>query len=144
MTRFVEIPPHSRLIYSGDPIPIVQTWHYDKTEDEKAKSSASFWNKFDYILIEPGEEENQVRTASGNPEIWAEFDSVEGFAGLKILRPGDEAVGLVEERLLRAVAGSRGLEIWNGARDFARRVLTRGWWVEVRMEPKIKILRRVG
>lgn len=144
VTRFVEIPPHSRLIYSGDPIPIVQTWHYDKTEDEKAKSSASFWNKFDYILIEPGEEENQVRTASGNPEIWAEFDSVEGFAGLKILRPGDEAVGLVEERLLRAVAGSRGLEIWNGARDFARRVLTRGWWVEVRMEPKIKILRRVG
>lgn len=75
--------------------------------------------------------------------MWADFESIDGFAGLKVLRPGDEAVGAVEERFIQAVVGPHGPRIWAEARDFARRTLTRGWWVKVKMEPKIKILQRV-
>lgn len=147
VTRFLEIPPQSRLLHSRsspNSIPTLQTWQYDKTEDETVKSSASFWSRFDYLLIEPGDEEAKIRAASGQPDIWADFEVVNGFAGLKVLRPGDEAAGVVEERLLRAVVGLQGPRLWAVARDFARRTVTRGWWAEVRMEPMIKILRRIG
>lgn len=143
VTRFLEIPPQPGLMHSTlDPIPPPQSWKYDKTEDETVKSSATFWSKFDYLLIEPGDEEARVRAASWKPDMWTDFESTDGFAGLKVLRPGDRAVGVIEERFLRAVVGPHGPRVWTEARDFLRRTLTRGWWVEVRMEPKIKILQR--
>lgn len=146
VTRFTEIPPQPRLIYNADSIPTIQTWHYDKTEDETVKSSPSFYKKFDYILIEPGKEENKLAhgSASEEHELWVPFKDVEGFAGLRVLRSGDEAEGEVEGRILGAVVGSRGPRLWASVRDFARRVVTRGWWVEVRMEPKIYIFTRIG
>lgn len=134
VTRFLETPtPPSQN----------STWEYDKTENETLKATSSFWSQFDYLLIEPGEEESKIRSLSG-PGHWEDMDVIEGFAGLRIVGPGDGAVGAVEERVLRRFVGEYGTRAWREGRDFARRVITCGWWVEVRMEPKIKILGRAG
>ncbi|KAG2418202.1 hypothetical protein HFD88_001303 [Aspergillus terreus] len=143
VTRFLEMPGFSdetatTSIREDDST----TWKYDKTEDEKLKASPSFWHQFDYILVEPSEGAKVV-SLSDSPGAWEEVETVDGFAGIRIIRPGDEAPGVVEERVLGKFVGEHGVRLWEMGRDFARRVVTRGWWVELRMEPKIKILRRV-
>lgn len=147
VTHFLEAPAEPRRVHarshSGPGLAsVLQTFRYDKTENETVKASPDFWESFDYLLIEPGDEESRIRDVTGGSVIWDEDGVVDGFAGLKVLAPGEEAAGLAEERLLRAMFGSDGPRLWGMARDLARRSLTRGWWVEVRMEPRIKILRR--
>lgn len=137
VTRFLESPQSVSSDIENPP-----TWRYDKTEDEKLKSEASFWDQFDYLLVEPGEGA-KVIALSSVPQAWEEVEAVEGFAGMRVIRPGEKAVGAVEERVLQRLVGERGVHLWEAARGFARRMVTRGWWVEVRMEPKIQILRRV-
>lgn len=149
VTRFLETPTYRRLLRvpsasSAEPIPTLQTFQYNKTEDEAAKASPAFWSRFDYLLIEQGDEENTIRDAAGKSAVWRDESVATAFAGLKVLAPGEEAAGLAEERLLHAVSGSYGPHAFGAAREFARRSVTMGWWVEVRMEPRIKILRRVG
>lgn len=112
------------------------SWHYDKTEDEPTKSSPTFWSQFDYVLVEPSEESEKILGS------WEVVDTVDGFAGLRIVRPSDEAVGAVEEKVIAYVLGDEGVRLFEKARGFVRDVITKGWWVEVRMEPKIRILRR--
>ncbi|KAF7585075.1 dolichyl-P-Man:Man(7)GlcNAc(2)-PP-dolichol alpha-1,6-mannosyltransferase, partial [Aspergillus hancockii] len=68
ITRFLENP-------SG--------WTYDKTENETLKAMPAFWSQFDYLLIEPGEEESRVRSVSA-PGYWVDVDVVEGFAGVRV------------------------------------------------------------
>ncbi|PYI12362.1 alpha-1,6-mannosyltransferas-like protein [Aspergillus sclerotiicarbonarius CBS 121057] len=136
VTRFLQQPS------SSNPHDTTPVWHYDKTENETTKSTSSFWSQFDYVLIEPGEETEKLVAAS-NSEQWEAVDTVDGFAGLRIVRPGDEAVGAVEERVLGRVLGAEGVRLWEMGRKFVREVVTKGWWVELRMEPKIRILRQV-
>ena len=64
------------------------------------------------------------------------------------MKPGEEAAGVVEEGILRAILGPKAdelgvLGLWESFRDGLRRVVTKGWWVEVRMEERIRILARV-
>lgn len=139
VTRFLETPAEPRTLYPPDsPQPMVQTWHYDKTEDEAVKSAPAFWDRFEYILVEGGEEE-RVRDVSGLR--WEGVKTVGGFGGVKVLRPGQEpreSEGVFMSRFV----GVYGYRVYEGIRGLGRSV-TRGWWVEVRMEPKIKILRRI-
>ncbi|KAI9932860.1 hypothetical protein ASPWEDRAFT_166512 [Aspergillus wentii DTO 134E9] len=152
VTRFLQLPPsESPLVHlPGSPdgsIPALQSghsiWKYDKTEDEATKSTASFWEQFDYVLVEPGDEEKKVLAASGHPDQWEVVDAVDGFAGLRFLRPGVDATGQVEKKVLHSIFGQEGVRLWESGREFVRRSVTRGWWAEIRMEPKIKILRHV-
>lgn len=91
-----------------------------------------------------------------NPLEWEVVDVVWGFAGIGVVRPGQVGSGggggggnggdggrRIEEDVIRSILGSEGVRAWRGGREFARRFLTRGWWVEGKMEPKIKIMRRV-
>ena len=149
ITRFLETPMP----------PLEPTkWKYDKTENETIKAASSFWAQFDYILIEPsGPEESTLQSLSrttsdsnphSSPSTWEDVQVVDGFAGVRIVRPGEEARGSVEESVLRSLTGDSNASQWvvwlfEEGRDFARRVFTRGWWVELRVEPKIKIMRRV-
>ncbi|KAE8383567.1 Alg9-like mannosyltransferase family-domain-containing protein [Aspergillus bertholletiae] len=135
VTRFLQMP--------NPPDNLSPAWTYDKTENETLKSTSSFWAQFDYLLIEPGEEETKIRSLSG-PDRWEEVDVIEGFTGLRVIRPGEEAVGTVEERVLTKFIGENGAQVWRAGRDFARRAVTRGWWIEVRMDPRIKILGRAS
>ncbi|KAL4896759.1 Alg9-like mannosyltransferase family-domain-containing protein [Aspergillus ambiguus] len=143
VTRFLETPsfPDKTVSHSA-PEDRPTTWKYDKTEDQKLKSSPSFWDQFDYILVEPSEGEKVVSLAD-SPGTWEDVETVTGFAGMKIIRPGDKAVGAVEGRVLDKFVGQQGVRLWEMGRELARRVVTRGWWVELTMEPKIKIMRRV-
>ncbi|GKZ38840.1 dolichyl-P-Man:Man(7)GlcNAc(2)-PP-dolichol alpha-1,6-mannosyltransferase, partial [Aspergillus brasiliensis] len=90
VTRFLQHPSTSSPLFSESLTP----WHYDKTEDETTKSSPAFWSQFDYALVEPGEETEKILAASESASAsgsWEVVDTVDGFAGLRIVRPGDEA-----------------------------------------------------
>lgn len=98
-------------------------WVFDKTEDQKVLLEPGFWRRFDYVLVEdPGR-------AIG---AWEVVDFVEGLAGVRVVRPGDgennENVGDVG--ILRQIE------------RFGRKWITKGWWVRVKMEPKVKILKK--
>lgn len=136
VTRFLQHPPATG-------------WHYDKTEDETVKDSPEFWNQFDYVLVEASpdpeysdSDESQLRGALPGSQ-WRTAETVDGFAGISVLRPGVAADGTAEGRLLGLLGGERLAGLYGCLRDVVRRVVLRGWWVELKMRPKIKVLERV-
>lgn len=136
VTRFLQHPPSTG-------------WRYDKTEDENIKSTGKFWEQFDYILVEASSDpdyvdgdETQLRGALP-ASSWRTAETVDGFAGLSILKPGVPADGTAERRLLELLGGERVTRLYGDLRDVVRRVVLRGWWIELRMRPKIKVLERV-
>jgi len=119
-------------------------WFYDKTDvgtgSGKVVGDKSFWERFDYALVEAGHE----ASALGN---WQVVDVVEGYAGVGMVKrdvPEKEREKKAKEfwkgqgRGLEMVV--EGLEVVEG---LLRRYVTGGRWVEVKMEPKIKIMRKV-
>jgi alpha-1,6-mannosyltransferase len=115
-------------------------WSYDKTGDESLKSTSEFWDRFDYVLAE---DELDIVSRVTGPSRWEIFDVANGFGGIRVLPPGEKGTGTVERDLLAALLGNRGAQLWDRGKDLARRYVTRGWWVEMKVEPKIKILKRV-
>ena len=121
-------------------------WHYDKTENETLLLHPTFWDEFDYVLAERPEK------AIG---AWEIVHTVEGFAGIGFLRPGEivaNGAEFVEQKLdgdtnWKDEPGKRlqlGLElVWTTYENLMRRWITGGWWVHTKMEPKIRILKRV-
>lgn len=151
VTRFLEMPPPESPLFdlpgSADgSIPPIRSgstrWVYDKTEDQNQKATRHFWNLIDYALLEP-HEEGFVLASSRDPDKWRVVEVVDGFAGVRILHPDQASTGKVEDSIVRYVLGDKGVEFWHHIRDFVRKYVTRGWWAEVRMEPKIKILKHV-
>lgn len=142
VTRFLE--NHSGLQTVSDVLITHDTlqgriWAYDKTEDPSVLLDPMFWTKFDYVLAERPEK------VIGS---WAVEHVVYGFGGVRLLRPGEESGLLVklldntrakvaarQDWTLRVATGWRGLE------QILRNSLLRGHWAEIRMEPKIHILR---
>lgn len=136
VTRFLQHPPSTG-------------WTYDKTEDESIKATGKFWDQFDYVLVEASSnpeyvdsDEMQLRNALPGSR-WRVAETVHGFAGVSILRPGVPADGAAERRALRLVGGERLLGLYETVTDVVRRVVSRGWWVELRMSPRIKVLERM-
>ena len=142
VTRFLQQPAppdnHSATV-----------WSYDKTEDPAVLRSPSFWNEFDYALTESPE------SIPGN---WTTVATISGFAGVKLLRPGNDADGMREQlgslstrQLMRSWwADVRNLGVlhsagrtWNFAEVLGRK-FTRGYWVRPRMEEKLWVVRREG
>ncbi|KAL4792542.1 Alg9-like mannosyltransferase family-domain-containing protein [Aspergillus venezuelensis] len=137
------------------------SWSYDKTPPPRLPGSEevnpAFWSRFDYVVLEPSEAE-ALLSLSGQPNeyahsrkyAWHLVDAVSGFAGVRVIRPGEEANGEVEEGIIKWVVGEEGkvmgvdvLGFWRSGRDLARKA-TRGWWIEVKMEERIRILGRTG
>lgn len=116
-----------------------RTWVYDKTEDPAVLLDPLFWAKFDYVLAERPEK------IIGN---WAIVHVVYGFGGVKLLKPGERSGGSFEE-----VVDDHGItkagddwtenvaRMWKGLEGVLRQKVLQGYWVEVRMEPRIRILR---
>jgi alpha-1,6-mannosyltransferase len=116
-----------------------RTWAYDKTEDPAVLLDPLFWAKFDYVLAERPEK------VIGS---WAVVHVVYGFGGVKLLKPGERSGALVEE-----VSGDVGTadvqvdwtekvaEVWRKMEGLLRQRVLGGYWFEVRMEPRIRILR---
>lgn len=143
MTRFLEAhngPQNQRSLYS---------WSYDKTESLDVLLDPLFWSRFDYVLAERPEK------VIGS---WEVVSVVRGFGGVRVLRPGEgsgqeEVEGVEEggqesgkeEGLGEEEGGldwtDKTARIWKGLEGILRQPLLRGWWVEARMEPRIRILR---
>lgn len=125
-------------------------WVYDKTEDEERLLDPLFWQGFDYALAERPER------VIGS---WQVLSIVEGYAGIAIMRP--------EEGLGETMEDVRGVQkVWmestwrEDALGTARRWLdelsvgrlqslirtyvTGGWWVRMKTEPRIRILKRAS
>ncbi|OAX84651.1 hypothetical protein ACJ72_00987 [Emergomyces africanus] len=159
VTRFLQKPPPASplLVLPGSPngkIPELrsgaQRWVYDKTDPavvgaiEKADAER-FWASFDYLLVEV---EDGVH--SDRPGRWEVVDEISSFRGVRVLRPGEEfgsggSGGMVEveEDILGRLFGDKAVDGWRWIKRIGRKYLTRGWWVEVRIVPRIRVLRRV-
>lgn len=116
-----------------------RTWTYDKTEDPGALLDPMFWTKFDYVLAERPER------VIGS---WAVVHVVYGFGGVKLLKPGEESGSPVEP--LYDMSGTdvdvkkdwtaQVAAAWHELEERLRNSLLKGYWAEIRMEPKIRIL----
>ncbi|KAL8870948.1 MAG: hypothetical protein Q9174_003123, partial [Haloplaca sp. 1 TL-2023] len=113
-------------------------WIYDKSEDEQKLLDPLFWERFDWVLAE------RVERVIGK---WEVMDTVEGYGGLQVLRPGDDVredsavIGGNEKAIGWSRSMTRVRDIMTMAQSYGRKA-TRGWWIALRMEPRIKILRR--
>ena len=123
-------------------------WVYDKTEDEEKLLDPLFWEGFDYALAERPER------VIGS---WHVLSTVEGYSGIAIMRPeeGWDQVGedvravrkLWTESMwredglgtVRKLVSEIGLRRWESV---MREFVTRGWWVRMKMEPRIRILKK--
>lgn len=125
-------------------------WVYDKTEDEAKLLDPLFWERFDYALAERPER------VIGS---WQVLSTVESYAGIAIMRP--------EEGWEQAMDDVRALQIlwmespWRKdgpgtARKWVsevslgklesviRKFVTKGWWVRMKMEPRLRILKKAS
>lgn len=109
-----------------DAVPFV----FDKTEEPSTLRSPDFWSKFDYLLLE------DPAKAIGS---WESVGLVQGFGGVEILKPGmdaDDALETGEGQIL-----GRGATV-KKIREMIRPLIG-GWWIGPKMEPRIRILKRV-
>ena len=144
VTRFMEIPPPSPLLGGEGPF-----WIYDKEENEQRLLNPLFWEGVDYVITEAPER------VIGR---WQILDTVGAYVGWSILRPGidcREAVSwkVIEEacRLaLEDVKVRRSVNsLWECAdasygkvEELVRERITKGWWVKMKMEPQLRILKK--
>jgi alpha-1,6-mannosyltransferase len=137
LTRFLEARDET-VNEDGTP-----QWVFDKTEDPITLLKPDFWSQFDYVITESPE-----RTIGK----WQIVSDINSFNGVKILKPG-EAHTL--PRGLEHTQGSHSLydsddharwgavlTWWTRFENFMREKVTGGWWVAVRMEPRLSILTR--
>lgn len=134
LTRFLEDRSANTTNVVGDSA--TPLWVFDKTDDAQKLLDPLFWDSFDYAVAEHPER------AIGK---WQIVDVVRGYAGIRIVRPGmmlDQRS--LEERFQTGTVLklSPWEERWIAIAEWARHRLTRGWWIMVRMEPKLRILRR--
>ena len=142
VTRFMERAPPALGDERG------AFWVYDKTEEEEKLLDPLFWQGFDYALAERPER------VIGS---WHVIGTAHGYAGIAIMRPDEDAEQVIED--VRAVRDlwmeSQWREDWMGTartwlmsvgrvESLFRRFVTRGWWVRMKTEPRIRILKRAG
>lgn len=141
VTRFLESHSGSQSVLDVLEIEDIlqkRTWGYDKTEDPSALLDPMFWVKFDYVLAERPEK------VIGS---WAVVRVVYGYGGIRFLKPGEKSGSPVEplyDGSGQAVVGenwtAKVAAAWNTLEELMRDRILKGYWVEVRMEPRIRIL----
>ncbi|TKA54219.1 hypothetical protein B0A49_10374 [Cryomyces minteri] len=119
-------------------------WVYDKTDDKAQLLHPAFWARFDYALVERPEK------AIGK---WEVLDTVYGYSGVGLTskstipseaasaKHGDDDGEGRPGRAVKELLG-RGAEVWEMVKKVLMHRVTGGRWVEVRTEPKIRILKR--
>jgi alpha-1,6-mannosyltransferase len=136
LTRFLEA--RDETTRDGSP-----QWVFDKTEDPATLLNPDFWSQFDYVITETPE-----RTIGK----WRIIRKIKSFNGIQILKPSDASTksdGPEHDEGLN-LGGSlddygrwgQVLKRWVQLEEFMREKVTRGWWVKVRMEPRLSILKK--
>ena len=129
-TRFLQQPLPSPLPASGLEKEGKVFWIYDKTEENLKLLDPSSWHNVDYALAE------RLEKAIGDWEI---LDTMDGFAGFLPVFPGMDMCQYKESKDLVSIRPT----LYGKFECFVRQHVSRGWWVKVRMEPKIRILKRI-
>ncbi|MDI1488259.1 MAG: alpha-1,6- mannosyltransferase [Ramalina farinacea] len=159
ITRFLEIPPP---LSSPPPLaaatgtnvsslsPSGPLWLYSKTESPSQLLDPTFWRTIDYALT------STPHLVIGS---WEVLGTVSAYAGLA-LSPPTESPHLLPEQtefekwmqmLQDADVGKSRMErlgdrvgkVWGWVERVMRRRVTGGWWVKVRREEVLRILKRV-
>jgi alpha-1,6-mannosyltransferase len=136
LTRFLEARSEE---IDGKP-----QWIFDKTENGTALLEPEFWTKFDYVLTE-----NLERTI-GN---WNIVSTIKAFDGVQLLKPGEAVGGPGLEQgegdssMYSLETGEKYRKIlrwWIPVENFTRKTITRGWWIRLRMKPKLYVLKKTA
>jgi len=125
VTRFLEA--------RGETIGSSPKYRFDKTENQTALLDPLFWTQFDYAIVEHPER------CIGK---WEAVDVVTAFNGIQIIRPGGDLGPETTTEHLFLDNKRENWQVWNDFGEMMRRKVTRGWWISLHMEPKIKILKR--
>jgi alpha-1,6-mannosyltransferase len=146
VTRFLQQP---QILHSAngneEDASIGTKWEYDKTEDPILKSTPAFWSNIDYAIIED-EELKQLQSHSSDLESWEVIDTIVGFGGFRLIKPSapsqqHDDSSSIEIDALRRIAGEKGVDYYKIMRDEITRRLTRGYWVEMSLVPRIRIVK---
>ncbi len=121
-------------------------WIYDKTEDPEKLGNPKFWEYFDYVLVEDPKSVPEL----GTGKEWEVVDVVHGFAGVKFVGPGNARREDEETPVSAQKAGASKNNVvignmytlWRRMEGLMKRYVTNGWWIQIKMEPKIRILQR--
>jgi alpha-1,6-mannosyltransferase len=125
VTRFLEA--------RGETIDGNPKYRFDKTENQTALLDPLFWKDFDYALVEHPER------CIGK---WEAVDVITAFSGIQIVRPGGVIGPETTTEHLFLDDKKENWQAWNDLGEVMRRKMTKGWWITLHMEPKIKILKR--
>ncbi|KIW03983.1 uncharacterized protein PV09_04814 [Verruconis gallopava] len=129
LTRFLE--DRSNLTESGSP-----RWIFDKTEDEQKLLDPAFWDQFDYVIVEKPER------VIGKFTI---VDLVRGYGGIQVKRPGEMLDNRsFEDRFVggKILKPEPWEQKWIDLGGWAREKFTKGWWPMVKMETKLRIMKK--
>lgn len=145
VTRFLQQPQNFNSVSEVEKDATIGTkWEYDKTEDPILKSKPAFWSNIDYALIED-HEFKELQSHSSDPESWEVIDTIFGFGGFKLLKPSaptqHDDRSSIEINAIRRIAGDKGVDYYKKLRDEITRRLTRGYWVEMSLVPKIRVVK---
>lgn len=139
VTRFLQIPPPPMLSRLGGHDDDRKAggstlWIYDKSEDPDRLLHPAFWEDFDYALAERPE------TIIGKWEI---VGTVEGYARIEVVQPGEEGSLLLWNSGAKKGTWSQQIpRLWRAVESSCRRLVTKGWWLKIKLEPKIWILKK--
>lgn len=129
VTRFQERPSASSVLDTR----VKTIWNYDKTEDPDQLLDPRFWRRFDYVLAEGPER------VIGK---WTIVEEIEGYAGIKYVRAKPERPAVSRDvTTTKSTFSIRVYHDWKQLEYLLRTYITGGRWIELHMEPKIKILK---
>ncbi|RAO65900.1 uncharacterized protein BHQ10_001912 [Talaromyces amestolkiae] len=145
VTRFLQQSQNSTFVGGSEKEANIATkWEYDKTEDPVLKSTPEFWSNIDYALVEDQEFE-QLKLHSSDADSWEIIDTIVGFGGFKLIKPSEprqhDDRSSIEIDAIRYIAGDKGVIYYKIMRDEITRRLTRGYWAEMSLVPRIRVVR---
>ncbi|EFW99581.1 alpha-mannosyltransferase [Grosmannia clavigera kw1407] len=120
----------------------------DKTEDVARLRDPTFWMQFDYVIAEPQDDlqetDHQRDSAPAyrlDADHWQPVAVVHGFAGIELLRPGQNGPDDDDEETTSPPVVGHGATVALLRRYV--RSLTGGWWIGPRMLPRLQILKHI-
>ena len=126
VTRFQEMPSVTSVL----DMRVKTIWSYDKTEHPDKLLNPKFWRHFDYVIAESPDR------VIGQ---WGIVEEIYGYAGIGIVR-GEPTTVAERTNAQLNVAGHAYIG-WKQVEYLLRKYLTGGRWLEVKMEPRLKILK---
>ncbi|KAI9840236.1 MAG: dolichyl-P-Man:Man(7)GlcNAc(2)-PP-dolichol alpha-1,6-mannosyltransferase [Sclerophora amabilis] len=129
VTRFLEMPVPASLGESGSTL-----WRYDKTEDPDLLLTPAFWSHFDYALAEKPEK------IIGK---WELVEVIDGFAGIGVKQMETDDKGQQDLQSDRPTIQKVLDDMYLCIPRPIRTKLLGGRWVQIKMEPAIRIMKRL-